>query len=76
MFLVFLSTEAATKFLKIYKKTPVLESLFNNVADLQVSRPGTLLKRAPTQVFFCKCCKTIKNTHFEKHLRMNASISN
>ena len=46
-------------------KTPVLESLFNQV----------LLKGPPTQVFSYEYYKTFKNTYFEEHLPMAASLS-
>ena len=45
-------------------KTPVLESLFNKI----------LLKGTPTQVFSCEYCKIFKNTYFEEHLPMAASV--
>ena len=30
-------------------------------------------KDTPAQVFFCEYCEVIKNTYFEKHLRITAS---
>ena len=36
-------------------------------------RPATLLKKAPTQVFYCEICEFFKNTYFEEHLRRTAS---
>ena len=54
----------------MHRKTPVLESLFNKVADLKT---GNFTKKIPTQVFFCKYCKIVKNTYFEEHLPMAAS---
>ena len=54
----------------------MLESLFNKVAGLQVSRRGTLLKRDSSKVVFCyEYYEILKNTHFEKHLGMSASVS-
>ena len=32
------------------------------------SRPATLLKKTPTQVFSCEYCKIFKNIYFEEHL--------
>ena len=49
----------------------MLESL---LIKLQALRHGTLLKKTPTQVFFCEICGIFKNTHFEEHLRTTASI--
>ena len=48
----------------------MLESIFNKVADLlQVFKRET-----PTQAFFYEVYKTLKNTYFEEHLQMTASI--
>ena len=42
----------------------MLESLFNKVAGLQVSRRGTLLKRDSNKVVFCyEYYEILKNTH-------------
>ena len=41
-------------------KTPVLELLFNNVADLQG--------------FSCEYCNIFKDIYFEEHLRTAASV--
>ena len=51
---------------KFDRKTPILESLFNKVAE-------SLLKETPTQVFSCKICEVFKSNYFEEHLRMTAS---
>ena len=62
-------------FLKISQysqKIPVLESLFNKVAGQETC--NFIKKETPTQVFSCKCCKTFKNTYFEKHLWTAASL--
>ena len=48
------------KFRKFHRKTAVLESLFNKVADLGDSK----------QVF---SCENLRNTYFEEHLRTTAS---
>ena len=53
------------KFRNIHRKTPVLESFFNKVTDLQT----------PTQVFSCEYCEIFKNTYFEEHLQTTASAS-
>ena len=50
-----------------------MESLFNKVAGLQVSRLETLLKR--DFLFFYEYCEILKNTHIEKHLRITARSS-
>ena len=49
----------------IHRRTPVLEFLFNKVAGL---RPGTLLKKTPTQVFSCEYWEISKNTYFIESL--------
>ena len=49
-------------FLKIHRKAPVTESLFNKVAGL---RPTTLLtKRLWHKCFFCEFCEIFKDTLF------------
>ena len=40
----FSAKKLSRKFLKTYRKTPVLESLFNNATGLQAVRLATLLK--------------------------------
>ena len=42
---------------------------------LQTSRPATLLKKTPAQVFSCEYCKIFKNIYFEDHLQTAASAS-
>ena len=42
-------------------KTPVLESLINNVAALQ---PCNFIKETPTQVFSCEYCKIYRISFF------------
>ena len=42
---------------------------FNKVAGL------TLLKRDASAGVFCEYCEIFKNTYFEEHLRMAASVS-
>ena len=50
-------------FRKFYRKTPVLESLFNKVADLQACN---FIKETftPTQVFSCATCEIFQNNVF------------
>ena len=54
------------KIRKLYKETPVLESLFK-----KVSRN----KETPTQVFSCEFCEAFKNTFFTEHLWWSWSFS-
>ena len=54
------------KIRKLYKETPVLESLFK-----KVSRN----KETPAQVFSCEFCEAFKNTFFAEHLRWSWSLS-
>ena len=46
-----------------------MESLFDKVVGLQLYE-----KETPTQVFFCEYYEIFKNTYFEKHQRMTASV--
>ena len=41
---------------------------------LQAFRSATLLKKYPAQVLSCEYCEILKNTYFEEHLRMAASV--
>ena len=43
-------------------------------AYLQAFRPVTLLEKTPTQVFFCKYCKSFKSTLFNKTSAVGASV--
>ena len=54
-------------FLKIHKKTPVPESLFNKVAVLRPKK-DTLAK-----VFSCEFCEIFKNTFFTEYFRVTTS---
>ena len=65
------------KFRKFYMNTPVLESLFNNVAGLSIwhARPGTLLKRDSNTGFCIWNLRNFKSTYFEEHLRTSAPVS-
>ena len=49
--------------LKIHRKTPALESLFNKVAGLQLYKKAT-----PTHLFFYGYCEIFKNSFFIEHL--------
>ena len=60
------------KFCNIYKKTPVPESLFDKVVGLQAC--SFVKKETPTQMLFCEY-EIFKNTYFEIHLRMTASVN-
>ena len=64
-----LQIRCSQKFLKFQRKTPVLESLFNKVADLQAYQ-----KETSPQVFSCEICKISKNTFFYRTalLRFNS----
>ena len=53
-------------------KTPVLEPLFNKVADPQACN---FKKENPTQVFSSEYCEIFKNTYFEKQLQTAASVN-
>ena len=63
---VFCEKRWSGKFRKTHRKTPVLESLFNKIADY---RPATLLKENPTQVFSVEFCELFKNSFCTEHLR-------
>ena len=54
------------KILQYPQETPVLESLFKNVADLSICN---FIKETPTQVCSCEYCKIFNTTYFEKHLQ-------
>ena len=51
---VFYKRSCFQKFCNIYRKTPVVESLFSKVV--------------PKQIFSREYCKIFKNTYFEEHL--------
>ena len=53
-------------------ETPVLESLFNNAADLQVC--DFIKKRLQHRCFPVIIAKFFKNTYFEEHLQTAASV--
>ena len=55
-------------FRKVYRKTPVLESLFNKKIFFYE-------KEISTKVFSSEICKSFKNTYIEDHLRTPASES-
>ena len=59
---VFYKKSCFWKFRNIYRKTPVLESFFDNF----------IKKGTPTQIFSCEYCEIFKNTFFEEHLRTAA----
>ena len=74
-----INTEVATRRFLLKK---VLLKIFENFTGkhlfyfikLEAFRPATLLKTDSTQMFFCAICETFKNTYFEEHLQMAASV--
>ena len=50
---------------------PVLPSLFNKAAVLKAVLAATLLKKTPTQAFFCEYCEVFKNVVFTEHFRIS-----
>ena len=58
------------KISQIYRKIPVLESLFYKDVCLW---PVTLLKNTSAQVFSCKFCEIVTNAFFTEHLWTTAS---
>ena len=58
------------KFCNIYMKTPVLESLFNKIAD----QACNFIKKIPKQLFFWEYCEIFKNTYFGEHLQTVAFV--
>ena len=59
------------KFWNIYRKTPVLESLFNQVPGLQCC--NIINKRLQHKCFHVNIAKYLENTYFEEHMRTAAS---
>ena len=60
----------------IVKISPVLESLFDKVADLKAPVCESLYyKETPTQVFSCEYRKIFKSTYFEDHMQTTSSVS-
>ena len=57
-----LCVEGLKRFRKIHRKTPVLGSHFNKVADLLFS--------GQHKVFSCEYCEMFKNIFFTEHLWM------
>ena len=53
------------KFLKIHRKITVIESLFNQVADIQIF---TFFKRDSEARVFCEYCEIFKKAYFEENL--------
>ena len=60
------------KFRNIHRKTPVLESVFNNVRGL---KDRNFIKKRLQQVFSCECCEMLKNTYFEEYLQTAAFVT-
>ena len=57
-------------FFNIHRKTPVLESLFNNIAGLQACN---FIKRDSNTDAFLWILRNFRSTYFEEQLRMAAS---
>ena len=55
---------------QIHKITPLLESLFNKVADLMAL--WRYYKQTPTKAFSSEICGIFKNTCFKEHLQTTA----
>ena len=69
---VFCKKRCCEKFLKIFRKTPVSESLF--LIKLQVlNREKRYSRETSTKVFSWKICKIFKNTFFDRTLQLEAS---
>ena len=66
---VFCKSRCSLKFRKLYRKAPVLESVFNKVAGLETA---TLLKRHSNTDFSSEVCKIFRSTYFKEHLRTTA----
>ena len=66
---LFVLKNCSQKFRNINKKTPVLESLFHEVADLQTSN---FIKKMLQHRCF-PVANFLRNTYFEEHLRAAAS---
>ena len=52
-------------------KAPVLEYLFNKVAELHAY--NFIENKTPTQVFTSEYCEFFKNSYFEEDLQITAS---
>ena len=61
-FINVLQNRFSSNFPDIHKKTPVLESLFNNVTGLMAC--NFIKKETPTQVFSCEYHKMFENSFF------------
>ena len=59
------------KFRNVHRKTPVLESLINNVANLQACN---FIRETPTHVFSCEYCKIFKNNFSFRTPLVTASL--
>ena len=60
---VFCNKRCSWKCWKFYRKTPVLEPLFDKVSGLQLCN---FIKETPTEVFSSENCGIFKNTYFEE----------
>ena len=70
---MFYKESCYSEFCNIHMETPVLGSLFNKVAGLQVCN---FIKRDPKAGVFLSLlyCESFKVTNFEEHLRKGASV--
>ena len=63
----------------VFEKFPIFtgKHLCWNLFLIKLQPSGLQLysKEAPTQVFFCEYCEIFKNSYFEEHLRMAASVT-
>ena len=57
-----LQNSCCLKFREFYRKTRVLESLFNKFTDRQACN---FIRKTPTQVFSSETCKIFKNNIFD-----------
>ena len=62
-----LQSSSSSKFQRILRKTPVLESFFDAVAGL---RAATALKMTPAKVFSCDLIEILRTPFFTEHLRI------
>ena len=60
---IYLKTGVFLRFCNIRRKTPVLDSLFNKVAELKAC--VFIKKETPTQEFSCEYCKIFKSSFLQ-----------
>ena len=69
---MFFKKRCSLKLRNIFRRTPVLGSLFNKIVGLQDCK---YVKKRLQQIFRAKFVKIFKNTFLEKHLQTSASLS-